>query len=85
VAWARERDVQVAKLTELVGIPDRIFFTPRAKGGPDIPEFKRPDGKGTRSPAQDWHVTHLKEMGYVTWFCDSFEEFVVMMKKRGLK
>jgi hypothetical protein len=85
VGWARERGVQVGKLTECVGLPDRIFFTPRAKGGPDMPEFKRPDKRGASSPAQEWHVAELKRKGYKTWFCDSFEEFIAVMGKRGLR
>jgi hypothetical protein len=85
VAWARAHGVQVGKLTQCVGLPDRIFFTSRAAGGPDVPEFKRPSGKGMPSQAQLWHVAQLKRAGYYAWFCDNWEEFLTVMKKRGLE
>jgi hypothetical protein len=83
VKWARDRGVQVSKLTECVGIPDRIFFVPGGK--PLIPEFKDPGGKGAPSPAQVWHVAKLKEHGYAAWFCANFEEFLREMRKRGVE
>ena len=83
VKWARDHGVQVAKLTELIGIPDRTFFVPGGK--PLIVEFKRPDGKGEASPAQEWHVHALRERGYETWFCADWEEFLRMMRKKGVR
>jgi hypothetical protein len=85
VKWARERGIQVGKLSECVGLPDRIFFTPKAKGGPLIPEFKDPGGWGDPSPAQEWHVAELKRKGYVSEFVDSWETFLTIMKKRGVE
>ena len=85
VKWARDHNIQVSKLSECVGLPDRIFFTPRKKGGPFIPEFKDPGGHGARSPAQVWHVAALKYQGYVSEFVDSWETFLAAMKKRGVE
>ncbi len=84
VKWARDRGVQVGKLTECIGLPDRIFFTPGGK--PLIVEFKRPDGEGDKDdPAQNWHVAELVKKGYRAWFCESCEEFVAEMRKRGVR
>jgi len=85
VSYARARGVQVGKLSECVGLPDRIFFTPRKKGGPLVPEFKRPDGKGEASPAQEWHVKKLKEMGYSADFIASRKEFLELLKRKGVE
>ena len=77
VKWARARGVQVGKLTECVGLPDRIFFVPG--GRPLIIEFKRPDGLGSLSEAQVWHLAKLKEQGYAAVHVESKEEFLEMM------
>ena len=83
VKWARCRQIPVAKLMECAGMPDRIFFTPG--GRPLVPEFKRPDGKGERRPAQVWYVARLKELGYAAEFVDSKEGFMELMRGRGVK
>ena len=86
-AWcvkrARALGVQVSKNVDLIGIPDRTFWI---KGGrPLVPEFKRPDGKGEPSPAQEWHMNKLRAAGYDAPLRDSKEGFVAAMKKRGVK
>ena len=83
VKWARDHGVQVGKLTECIGLPDRIFFVPGGK--PLILEFKDPGGKGAPSPAQEWHVAKLVEHGYAATFCDSKEEFMRLMVKKGVE
>jgi hypothetical protein len=83
VKWARDHGVQVGKLSECVGLPDRIFFVPG--GRPVIPEFKDPGGQGERSPAQVWHVAKLKEQGYTCTFLDSEETFLKLMAKKGVR
>jgi hypothetical protein len=83
VKWARDHGVQVGKLTECVGLPDRIFFVPGGK--PCIVEFKDPGGKGTPSSAQEWHVAKLVEQGYAATFCDSKNDFMAMMIWRGVR
>lgn len=84
VKWARARGVQVGKLTECVGLPDRIFFVPGGK--PLVPEFKAPGGGGDKDdPAQQWHVAKLKEQGYASWFCESWEDFLRAMAKKGVR
>lgn len=83
VAWARARGVQVGKLTECVGLPDRIFFTPRAKGGPLIIEFKR---RGEEpEPAQEWHLAEMGRKGYIIGWCDTWEGFIEAIRKQGVK
>jgi hypothetical protein len=82
VKWARARGIQVSKNTELIGIPDRTFWL--AGGVVLAPEFKRPDGKGATSQAQDWHLTRLRECGYDAPVIDSWEAFLAVMKKRGV-
>ncbi len=86
-AWcvkrARALGIQVSKNVDLIGIPDRTFWI---KGGrPLVPEFKRPDGKGEPSPAQVWHMETLRAVGYDSPLISSREEFLAMMKKRGVK
>ena len=83
VKWARERGVQVGKLTECVGLPDRIFFVPG--GRPLVPEFKDPGGRGELSPAQAWHLHALRERGYTAPVLDSKEKFIAAMAERGVR
>ena len=83
VKWARARGVQVGKLTECVGLPDRIFFAPG--GRPLVLEFKDPGGRGEPSPTQVWHVVRLKKHGYAARFIDSWETFLELMARKGVK
>lgn len=83
VKWARARGIQVSKNTELIGIPDRTFWL--VGGVVLVPEFKRPDGNGATSQAQDWHLAKLRENGYDAPVIDSWEEFLAAMKKRGVE
>lgn len=80
VKWARARGVQVAKLTELIGVPDRIFFVPG--GRPLVPEFKDPGGGGAAAPAQTWHLQTLRARGYDAPLIDSREAFLAAMKRK---
>jgi len=82
VRWARTRGIQVGKLTECIGLPDRIFFVPG--GRPLAPEFKRP-GRDDASPAQVWHLKKLREHGYDAPLINDREEFLKMMRKRKVK
>jgi hypothetical protein len=76
VKWARFKGVVVAKLKEVDGIPDRIFFLPYA---PLIIEFK---ARGEVPKAlQSWYLTTLKEAGYCTAHCDTWEEFQELWRK----
>jgi hypothetical protein len=63
--------VQVAKLTQLDGIPDRCFFLPG--GRPLLVEFKRL-GKEPEE-LQAWHLNALVKAGYRAAHCDTWEEF----------
>ena len=83
VKWARSRGIQVGKLTECVGLPDRIFFLPG--GLPLVPEFKDPGGGGEASPAQEWHMARLREQGYAAPLVDNWGAFLAEMKKRGVE
>jgi len=77
VKYARALGIQVAKLTECVGIPDSIFFVPG--GRPIVPEFKDPGGDGLPSPAQVWHLIKLREQGYDAPLLASWEEFLKLI------
>ena len=80
--WARAHGVVAAKLKECTGIPDRIFFTPRASGGPLIIEFKRP---GERPEGvQPWYLEQLTKAGYEAGWCDDKEGFKEIMRKHGV-
>lgn len=83
VAWARDRGVQVGKLSECVGLPDRIFFVPG--GRPLVPEFKDPGGQGEPSPAQIWHIKRLREQGYEASLVEDWDAFLALMRKVGVK
>lgn len=83
--WARARGVPVAKLSECAGMLDRIFFVPG--GRPLVPEFKDPDATTERGheEAQDWYIAKLRENGYAAAYVDSFEVFVKLMRKKGIR
>ncbi len=81
VKWARARGIQVGKLTECVGLPDRIFFVPG--GRPLVPEFKDP--RGAPSPAQIWHIQRLRESGYAAPLLDTREKFLSEMARKGVR
>ncbi len=76
VKWARFQGAIVAKLTELVGVPDRVFFVPG--GRPLIVEFKARD----ESPEaiQNWYLLELERLGYRVITCDSWEKFLELWK-----
>jgi hypothetical protein len=78
VAWARARGVQVGKLAECAGLPDRIFFIPG--GCPLIVEFKDPGGRGVLSPAQIWHLSQLRVQGYSALVVESKSQFLAEME-----
>ena len=67
-------------MTEVIGIPDRIFFVP--KDGPAIIEFKARD----ESPGeiQSWYLKRLRQLGYSTYWCETREEFLAVMKRHGV-
>jgi len=77
VKYARSRDVTVAKLTQLDGVPDRIFFVPGGK--PLIVEFKARGEKP--GELQSWYLQKLKEDGYRVAWCDTKEKFLELMEK----
>ena len=77
VKYARSRGVVVAKLTQLDGVPDRIFFVPGGK--PLIVEFKARGEKP--GELQSWYLQKLKEDGYRAVFVDTWEKFLVLMEK----
>jgi hypothetical protein len=81
VKYARTRGVVVAKLTQLVGVPDRIFFVPG--GRPLIIEFKArglaPEG------LQSWYLKKLTKDSYRAVSCDTWEKFLALMEKCGLR
>lgn len=81
IKWARVRGIVVAKLTQVDGIPDRIFFVPG--GSPIIIEFKRIGklGKGLQEHTQPWYLTTLIAAGYRTYTCDTKEQFLEIMKE----
>lgn len=85
VAWARFRSIVVAKLTEVAGIPDRIFFMPA--GVPVLIEFKRLGkvGKGLQADTQPWYRKKLLSQGYRVYQCDSKEQFKRIMKENGVE
>jgi hypothetical protein len=72
VKYARSRGVVVAKLTQLDGVPDRIFFVPG--GRPLIIEFKARGEKPEE--LQAWYLQNLKEDGYRAVFVDTWEKFL---------
>lgn len=81
VKWARSRGIVVAKLKELDGIPDRIFFVPG--GAPVVGEFKKEGktGEGLQEFTQPWYLAKLKHEGYNVHHWDSEEEFLQTMKR----
>lgn len=78
--WARARGLVVAKLTEIDGIPDRIFFMP--KGRPLVIEFKAKDE--VPEALQSWYLKTLKAAGYRVAYCDTKEKFLDLMAKYGV-
>jgi hypothetical protein len=64
-------------------MPDRTFYLPGGK--PLVPEFKRPDGRGEPSPAQEWHMKTLREHGYDAPLIESKEHFIQLMVKKGVR
>lgn len=81
VKWARSRQIVVAKLTEVSGIPDRVFFIPGGK--PLIVEFKKRAEKP--DPLQDWYLKRLLDDGYHVGWCEARDGFLAEMKERGVK
>lgn len=81
IKWARVRGIIVAKLTQVDGIPDRIFFVPG--GSPIIVEFKRIGklGKELQEHTQPWYLSALIAAGYRTYTCDTNEQFLEIMKE----
>lgn len=81
VSWARVRGIIVAKLTQVDGIPDRIFFVPG--GSPVIIEFKKQGatGKRSRKVTQPWYLQTLLAAGYRVYTCDTKEQFLELMKE----
>jgi hypothetical protein len=82
VKWARAKGIQVGKLSECIGLPDRIFFVPGGK--PLILEFKDPRGDKD-DPAQRWHVEKLKAQGYSAGFIEDWGTFLLCMKMMGVE
>jgi hypothetical protein len=80
-SWARFRGIVAAKLSEVDGIPDRIFFVPG--GSPVIVEFKKvgKKGKGLQGATQPWYRAALLAAGYRTYHCDTKDEFREIMKE----
>jgi hypothetical protein len=74
VKYARSRGVVVAKLTQLDGVPDRIFFAPG--GRPLIIEFKARGEKP--GELQQWYLKKLMDDGYRVAWCDTKEKFLVL-------
>lgn len=74
VKYARARGVVVAKLTQLDGVPDRIFFIPG--GRPLIIEFKACGEKP--GELQQWYLKKLADDGYRVAWCDTKEKFLVL-------
>lgn len=81
VKLARAKGIVVAKLTEVDGIPDRIFFFP---GEPEIVEFKQPKKRGTglQAKTQPWYRKQLTEAGYRVTYCETREQFLQLLKER---
>ena len=81
VKWARIRGIIVAKLTQVDGIPDRIFFV--LGGSPVIIEFKKKGklGKGLQEHTQPWYLKTLLAAGYRTYICDTKKQFLEIMKR----
>lgn len=77
VKWARLRGIVVAKLKELVGVPDRVFFVPG--GSPIIVEFKAKNE--IPEALQTWYLKTLKKHGYRIYTCDTKERFLEIMKE----
>ena len=79
VRWARARGVIVAKLKELDGVPDRIFFPLRTRGRPVIIEFK---ARGEEpEELQAWYLSTMQKAGYLVAWCDNKEAFLKLMEK----
>lgn len=81
VRWARFRGIVAPKLTEVDGIPDRIFFVPG--GVPIVVEFKRlgKKGSGLQSETQPWYLKTLLAAGYEVHHCDTKAQFRAIMKR----
>lgn len=75
VRWARSKNIIVGKLTECVGIPDRIFFTP---GMPVIIEFKA-EGKSPEK-LQPLYLEKLRNDGYRAEAVSTKDEFLAIMR-----
>ena len=67
-------------MTEVAGIPDRIFFMP--KGRPLVIEFKAE--KEVPRELQSWYLTTIKEAGYRVAYCDTKKKFLDLMAKYGV-
>jgi len=80
VKYARFQGIVVAKLKEVDGIPDRIFFLPKK---PLIIEFKAKSE--VPEELQSWYLKTLKKAGYRVAACDTWEEFQELWKKCSLK
>ncbi len=80
VKWARARGIVVAKLAQVDGIPDRIFFVPG--GRPLLIEFKAKDEEVTEW-YQLYYLKTLRAAGYDTHQCNSKEQFLKLMEKYG--
>jgi hypothetical protein len=77
VKWARSREIVVAKLKELDGVPDRVFFIPG--GSPVIIEFKALKKK--LEAVQSWYMKKLQKDGYRIYRCDTKQVFLELMEK----
>ena len=81
VAWARAlpRGWIVSKLNNPTGIQDRCFWVPG--GRPKLIEFKRKGGKTSkkREAQQKWYREKLRDDGYETYQCATWEEFMEAM------
>ena len=81
VKYARAFGVVVAKMTECVGIPDRIFFVPG--GRPLIVEFK---ARGLRTKeVQSWYLKTMIEADYEAHHCDTWEKFMALWERMRIE
>ena len=80
--WATNHGWVTYKLSGLgaKGKADRIFLGP---GGITIfMEFKRQDG-GKHGELQEWHKRKLSELGHTTYFINSTEEGIAILREAG--
>ena len=77
VSKARFWGAIVAKLKELDGVPDRVFFLPN--GVVVIIEFKAKDE--VPEDLQNWYIEKLEEYGFQVHWCDTKEAFRCLMEK----